>query len=63
MGRTQHSKTDIVVPVVRVVVVAVGRTPVVLVVDPGAAAQHTTSRLREPRTVYHQHGSIVAYKL
>ena len=40
VGRAQHTKTVVVVPVVRVVVVAVVRARVVLIVVPGAAAQH-----------------------
>ena len=45
-GRTHHTKTDIVVPVVRVVPVAVGAARVVLVVVPGPAAQHPRTRSR-----------------
>lgn len=40
VGRTHHPKTDVVVTVVRMVVVAVAGARVVLIVDPGAAAQH-----------------------
>ena len=39
MGRTQHTKTDVVVTVVRVVPVAIRGPRVVLIVVPGPAAQ------------------------
>ncbi len=48
MGRTTNAKPKVVVAVVGIVVVAVGGARVVLVVVPGAAAQHTPSRFREP---------------
>ncbi|SET52475.1 hypothetical protein SAMN05216326_13310 [Nitrosomonas marina] len=41
VGQTQHPKTDIVVTVVRMVVVAVRRAHVVRIIVPGTAAQHT----------------------
>ena len=49
MGRATHTKTDVVVTVVRVDVVAVGRARVVLVVVPGAAAHNPPVGPREPR--------------
>ncbi len=45
-GRTNHTETDVVVPVVRVVPVAVGRARVVLIVVPGPAAQHAKTHQR-----------------
>ena len=49
--RTHHTEPDVVVPVVRVVPVAVGRARVVLIVVPGPAAQHTgTSQRAAPPT-------------
>jgi hypothetical protein len=42
--QTHHTKPDVVIPVVRVVLVAVGRARVVLIVVPGPAAQHTGIR-------------------
>ena len=44
VGRTTHTKTDIVVTVVRRVVVAIRRARIVLIVVPGAAAHHASER-------------------
>ena len=44
MGHATHAKTDVVVPVVGVVVVAVAAARVVLVVVPGPAAHRTAAR-------------------
>ena len=41
VGRTHHTKTDVVVTVVGIVPVAVGGARIVWIVVPGAAAQHT----------------------
>ena len=51
VGHATHTKTDVVVTVVRMVVVAVGRARVVLIVDPGPAAPRTPEGLREPRRI------------
>ena len=48
VGRTTQPKTNVVVTVVRIVVVAVRGVRVVLIVVPGAAAQHTRDVSREP---------------
>ena len=49
VGPTQQTKTDVVVAVVRVVVVAVGAAGIVLVVVPGPATHSPAVRHREPR--------------
>ena len=49
VGRATHTKTDVVVTVVRVDVVAEGRARVVLVVVIGAAAHNPAVGPREPR--------------
>ena len=40
VGRTHHTKTDVVVAAVRMVVVAISGARIVLTVVPGAAAQN-----------------------
>ena len=48
VGRQHHTKTPVVVPVVRVVPVAVGRAGVLWIVDPGATAQHASVMIGAP---------------
>jgi hypothetical protein len=47
MGRT-HTKTDVVVEVVDVVIVAIGAARVPLIVDEGTTAQHTAFNRSAP---------------
>jgi len=49
VGRRTHTKTDVVVTVVGIVPVADGGACIVCVVDPRAAAQHTTAICRGAR--------------
>ena len=58
MGRTQQTKTDVVVPVVRVVVVAVGAMGIVLDVVPGPTTHSPAVRLREPYAGYYRQHDI-----
>lgn len=48
MGRHHHTKTDVVVEVVDVVIVAVRTARVPIIVDEGAAAQHTGVGIGQP---------------
>ena len=51
MGRHHHTKPDIVIPVVRIVVVAIRTAHVPLIIVERAAAQHTDDVFGLPRRI------------
>ena len=49
VGRAHHTKTDVVVPVVRVIVMAIVRAGILWIVVPRAPAQHARLENGTPR--------------